>query len=600
MLKRCVSQILIALLCSASWSMAQPQRPIIRNPNNPPLFQRFAAPPSGWLRFLMSSQGRKLLRRSRTPAAMAMLKALGEDITVQPPPAYPVLNEESAPETAIPSGVETAQQTPNLAAPLIAQSANIPVVNGCGANGTVFNLEPAANAAPQFSEAVDFFYNGVAAGADLVAEGATDFGLSGTSYYVHTATAGCAPAFQGTLPDITPGLSGETDFGQGEAAVVADGRHGYLYMADLHTGSNNSGGTSAIGLFRSFYLDLKNTAKCPAGVHTAAQAKTCWALSKLINPLPGPFGPYQQDLPSLAADVRVGGVGAANVYVTGTEFDFNANTSRTWLVACTYFFSCSSPVVISGGDTGAQFSNVQVRPDGGITISYVNESNGNSAAIKYVACLPQGAPVTPSCSPPVLVLNDPAPLSGSLIAEQFSVDTFPKHAHRVVGGVTQTFVVWDRCKVISTQDFCPDADILMKVSTNNGLTWGPLAFVDSSLDDQFFPAVFTDASRNTVNIAYYSNHGDPQFQHRINVILKQILPGSTTPTAALSVTTTPNDPSSDLFFVGPQDYIGMSAKGTGAAGQSHIYIGFTSNLRQGTYAGIPAPQADNYVARLVY
>jgi len=32
MLKRCVSQILIALLCSASWSMAQPQRPNNQKP----------------------------------------------------------------------------------------------------------------------------------------------------------------------------------------------------------------------------------------------------------------------------------------------------------------------------------------------------------------------------------------------------------------------------------------------------------------------------------------------------------------------------------------------------------------------------------------
>jgi hypothetical protein len=528
---------------------------------------------------------------------MAMLKALGEDPTVQLYSSDPPW--EGAPaETRL---GEPERRTPNLTRPLLAQSPNIPSANGCGSNGTVFNLEPATNAVPQFSEAVDFFYNGVAAGADLVAEGATDFGVNGTVYYVHTATAGCAPAFQGSLPDITPGLSGETDSGHGEAAVIADAQHSFLYMADIHNGSNGSSGTTAVGLFRAARADLLNTAKCPAGTHTAAQAKTCWPLSKLINPLPGPFGPYQQDVPSLAADFRVLGVGAANVYVTGTEFDFNAGNSRIWLVACTYFFSCSSPVVISGSDTGAQFSNVQVRPDGGVTISYVNKpSNSKSGAIKYVACLPQGAPVTPSCAPPVLVLNDPAPLSGGLIAEQFLINTFPKHAHRVDAGVTQTFVVWDRCKVISTQDFCPDADLLMKVSTNNGLTWGPLVFFDNSADDQFFPAISTDASRKTVNIAYYSNHGDPLFQHRINVILKQILPGSTAPTAAVLVTATPNDPSSDLFFIGPQDYIGVSARGTGAAGQSRIYIGFTSNLRQGTYAGVAAPQADNYVTRLIY
>ena len=49
--------------------------------------------------------------------------------------------------------------------------------------------------------------------------------------------------------------------------------------------------------------------------------------------------------------------------------------------------------------------------------------------------------------------------TSNLVAETFPVETFPKHANRVDAGVTQTFVVWDRCKVPETNDFCPDADI---------------------------------------------------------------------------------------------------------------------------------------------
>ena len=598
MLKRCVSLITVALISSASWSMAQPPQSPVRNPHNPPFFQRFAAPPSGWLQFLVSNQGREFLHRARTPAATAILKALGEDVSAESVFTPPATGFASA----APSQLEAAAgANASLAQPLIAQSPNVPGVNGCGFNGTRFNLEPATNAVPQSTEAVDFLYNGVAAGADLIVGGASDEALGGTGYYVHTATTGCAPAFQGALPDITPGLFGETDSGNGLPVVVADPVRNFVYMADLHSGSGANSGTTAIGLFRSLKAGLLNPAVCPAGTHTSAQAKTCWPLSKLINPLPGPFNPYQQDLPSLAVDIRAAGVGAANVYVSGTEFDFTTNTSKVWLVACTHFFSCSSPVVVSGSDTAAQFSNVQVRPDGGVTLSYINTPNINSIAIKYVSCLQQGAPVTPSCSPPVLVVNDPAPLNGSLIAEPFPVFSFPKHAHRVVSGVTQTFLVWDRCKVISTQDFCPDADILMKVSTNNGLTWSAISFLDASPDDQFLPAIAADPSRNTINVAYYNNHGDPQFQHRVNVTLKQILPASTAPPAtAVVVTATPNDPSSSLLLESPTDYIGIAAKGTGAAGQSRIYIGFTSNLRQGFYSSIPAPQADNYITRLIY
>ncbi len=261
--------------------------------------------------------------------------------------------------------------------------------------------------------------------------------------------------------------------------------------------------------------------------------------------------------------------------------------------------------MISGSDTAAQSSYVQVRPDGGITITYVQSSNSSSAVdIKYVACLAQGAPVSPSCAPPVLVMHETRPLTGSLIAEPFEVRTFPKHATRVDGAVTQTFVVWDRCKVVPppSMDFCPDAELLMRYTTNNGATWaGPIS-VDVGGGDQFFPAISADSFRKTINIGYYNNAVDPKFHHRMVVSLRQILPGTTTPTAPLQVTSTPNDPSSDLFFAGffNGDYIGLAVRGSGAVGGSRIYSGFTYNLRQGSYGGALAPQADNYLSRLTY
>ena len=600
MIKRSVALILLALACSAKWSMAQPPQPIVRNPNNPPLFQRFAAPPSATLRFLLSDRGRKILKRSRTPAAIAVLKALGEDVTSQLP-ATPSIPAAEAETQLLPEPELLTQPSPR---PLIVQSPQTPMVSGCGFNGTVFNLEPAAVGAPQFTEAVDFFYNVTGVGADLVVEGANDFGLGGTGYYVHTAPTGCAPAFQGKLPDLT-GLSGEPDSATGEPVVVIGPAHGNAYMADMHLGSGSSGGTTAIGLFRGPRANLLNTVNCPPGTHTTAQAKTCWPLGKLINPLPSPMGQYEQDSPGLAYDDGNGHVGAGNAYVTGTEFDFKANTSRIWLVACTSGLTCSSPVMISAGDTAAQLSYVQVRPDGGVTITYVQSPNPfGPIDIKYVACLPQGAPVNPSCAPPVLVMHETQPLSGNLIAEPFRVVTFPKHATRVDGGVTQTFVVWDRCKVVPplSVDFCPDADLRMKYTTNNGASWvGPIN-VDAGAGDQFFPALSTDSLRKTVNIGYYNNSVDPKFHHRMIVSIRQILPGTTTPTAALAATSTPNDPSSDLFFAGEfiGYYIGLAARGNGSAGASRIYAGYSYNLRQANFGGVAVPQADNYLNRLTY
>jgi hypothetical protein len=245
-----------------------------------------------------------------------------------------------------------------------------------------------------------------------------------------------------------------------------------------------------------------------------------------------------------------------------------------------------------------------VRPDGGVTVTYLSNAGfGSSLDIKFTSCKPAGAPFTPGCSPPVLVSHETQPLAGFLAAEFEEVITFPKHAHRVNAGITQTFVVWDRCKVGMSSFVCPDADITMKYSVNGGATWlGPVN-VDISPDDQFFPSITTDSSRGTVNIAYLNNHIDPVFQHRFLVDLVQILPGSTTPTASMAITSTPNDSSSEppvFELVGLGDSIGLAARGTGPAGASRIYASYGYNLRPGTYSGVAGPQEDNYLTRLTY
>jgi len=83
--------------------------------------------------------------------------------------------------------------------------------------------------------------------------------------------------------------------------------------------------------------------------------------------------------------------------------------------------------------------------------------------------------------------------------------------------------------------FCaPTPTFLMRYSNNGGVSWSAPVFVDASADDQFYPSITTDRNTQTISIAYLNNHIDPQFQHRFLVDLKQILPGSFTPTAAPS------------------------------------------------------------------
>ncbi len=105
MIRRSILAATCALILSAAWSTAQ--APVIRNPHNPPLFQRFAAPVSGPIRFLLSDHGLSLVRRSKSPVAIAVLKALGEPLPAASgyPAAIPPDSLFSQPEAAFDANV---------------------------------------------------------------------------------------------------------------------------------------------------------------------------------------------------------------------------------------------------------------------------------------------------------------------------------------------------------------------------------------------------------------------------------------------------------------------------------------------------------------
>jgi hypothetical protein len=52
--------------------------------------------------------------------------------------------------------------------------------------------------------------------------------------------------------------------------------------------------------------------------------------------------------------------------------------------------------------------------------------------------------------------------------------------------------------------------------------------------------------------------------------------------------------------VGLGDRIGLAAAGTGRAGQSHAYVGFTWNSVFGTYGGTALPDMNNHLTFLQY
>ncbi len=593
-------------------SQADGPAPGGRGPVNPAPFQKFKAPVSGPVRFILSEKGKQLAQQTSNPGARALLQAAGVEVPQTPPP-------RPSPQ-AVPQAAPQAAPSPGLQPPPVGRGGVIPndpgvVPANCAAtSGCVFNLETATVPLPQNEESMDFIRNGVATGTDLIVGGANDYrgflgSFSGaTGYYVNKAlqTAGAAllPQFEGALPLVLDPLGAGNLAGGGEPVVAADPARNMFFMADLRFDSSTTG----IGLFSTTRANLLNTAVCPNGTHTAAQAATCWPKGLVVNPLPSfSSQAYFQDKPHIAVDERATGTGAGNVYVAGVEFDFFNFFSRVWLVSCNNALTaCSSPVIISGGDTATQFPHIAVRPDGNVTVSYVNFDA--AADIKFVRCAVLAAPFTPPCLPPGLVYSETQPIT-ALSAEDFRIATYPKHDHRLDGTGTETYIVWDRCKVPLFLGICPDADVVMKVSVNNGVTWSGLIGVGATgiaVNDQFFPWIKTDRSRNIVNIVYYSSAGDPTFQHRVQMVLNHINPDGVLNFNAISdthvLTTLLNDPDGDPVLGGSffGDYIGVAARGTGADGASRAYAGYTYNDTNKNCGGVLCPQQDNKVQELDY
>jgi hypothetical protein len=503
----------------------------------------------------------------------------------------------------------------------------------CGAAfGTNFNLEPNTHAVPQQLESVDFIPNGVRIGLDLVVGGAYDFRGGGlgsppphgvvwdgsvSGYYVHrSSSADCSPQFEGGLPPVT--LGGTTYLGNGGVAIAADPARGAFFVADLRFGASDN--VSAVGLFRASSATLLNSTLCPNGTHTAAQAGSCWEALPAVVLDPNPPGSLTAtiDFPSVAVDERASsaGVGAGDVYVAFGRF--NVIAGGIALVACTNSaLSCSTPKIIS--NSAAQFgsvdAHVQVRPDGNITVTYVDQNSAPSDTIHFVMCTASGAPKTPVCSAPVVVANENQGLGpgifGGLSGLNLPVFTAARHSDRleVDGKTVTTFVVWDRCRTLfrnSAGSFttCLNAQVVLSKSTDGGTTWSAPVAVNSSAGHQFFPWISTDDSTGTVNIVYYNTA--PDFLHkRIVVSLNQIAPGSTTIGSPIEITTTPEpwdaDPTQNPFAIGFDFHFGMKARGMGTTGFSRMYTTFTSTAdRRGVYSRSQLPEQNNNLQEFTY
>ena len=531
-----------------------------------------------------------------------------------------------------------AMQSPHPQAAEAPQTATVSSLCGTAA-GTLFNLEPPSNALPQYEPPVDFLYNRIprrfGGNTDLIVQHANDWrglgyapGSESTSLFVHRSDAtNCSPDLEMGNPLIS-GMHAVWD-----PQVVADSNNDQFLFTDIRYSSD--GQTTGLGLRRIPAVNLLNTAVCPNGTLTQSQAQTCAGSTAVVV---DQSTSNTSDWTGLAQDPRVvgAGPGAGDIYVVTTVENRQTGDEYIHLTACKALFlsltHCSSPIAISTlSESSPASPRVSVVPGGPnwgtMTITYITgaapssapQCNGGTRAeatcrdLKIVVCTPSGAPSAPSCGAPKLIVTEPNAVF-HLSGNQYAIPTLVAHTNRPDGSTGQTtFAVWTRCKT-DVYAFaysglnCPDADVVMAASTDLGNTW-TLGTVDTTnFFHQFHPDVEVDASTGITNIAYHSMVNS--FNNYDVLMLRQIPPGTTMVGPAIRVTSVGSSASSDphlAIATGSTggiygEYIGISAKGTGAPGGSHLYVGHAKDMRYGTYGQPPvnAPELNNHVSRVDY
>ncbi|HTT65865.1 MAG TPA: hypothetical protein VMG35_28640 [Bryobacteraceae bacterium] len=498
---------------------------------------------------------------------------------------------------------------------------------GCSPNGRVFNLQGPKNAVGQFNETVAVLPGAGAHGTDLVFGTALDAralpplgflpGQDADAFYVQRANSACAADVEGEMPPIQSN-TGDVYNIFGNPVVTADPARGAFFAADLRYS-----GQFAVGVMKATRATLLNTSACPNG--TEANPAACFVpVAQLANivSLNSSSGLFS---PSLSVDQRTAGTGAGDVYIAVAQNNADGTTASISLSACANTLrDCSRPMVISGSDTRTSNPWVAVRPDGGVTVSYVErEANTPVSAmdIRFVNCQPGGSPNAPTCTAPAPVIREPQPagVPGEVLLSPQYVNplelaapdlTYPKHVDRLEsdGTTVTTFLVYDRCETSGiTGDeifvpLCPKTDVVILSTTDGGATWSPAQKVSNASGQQFFGNLALDASTGTVNIAYYSTENDA-LKTAMQIFLAQVAPGETSPGAPVQITATLYDGPLGGFNGDeelPGSYLGIAAGGTGQPGQSRVYIHFSGSVTPGNYDGVLFPVANDILTSLQY
>jgi hypothetical protein len=380
----------------------------------------------------------------------------------------------------------------------------------------------------------------------------------------------------------------------------------YLYAASLaYNPADPFGDANGIGVYRSTPSIL---ATCPTEYPNSSNP-ACWPTRRLVA----------EAAPSHFLDKEwfdVGRSGANEVvWVTYSDFAIDQNAplgftgAEIFAVRCDRdLITCTAPIPISEDDVDVQFSDVTIADDGRVYVTWVDvqgELPGDPPfpVQEFIIKMRVAQPGSIAFGPERIVHHEqkPIPFGGFMHANDWRVATYPKNEVVPKGGGNRTFVVWDRCRYRPLDSICEEAEILLKWSDNDGMTWhGPREI--SADGDNYFPSIGWNQNVRHPELvfAWFTNRFDEPFHNAQDVEYRTLDPNRLRGPRPTRITRSSNESEADPllggFFIG--DYIEVTAVGNRA------WVGYNANYRKeqllGPFGveGIPVSQQDNYLARL--
>jgi len=396
---------------------------------------------------------------------------------------------------------------------------------------------------------------------------------------------------EGLLPTV--GIFGTQVPSGGDPVDVATKGCAALYAGSLNYDPNDPfGKPSGVGVYRTTPQRL---AQCAGG-----DTPSCWPVRRAVAQTNQPGHFLDKEWMAVGRSGQAGRV----VWVTYSDFDLNGPAGFTGAqikaVRCSGDLStCSSLILISGGDQDVQFSDVTIDSQGRTYITWSQiQGELEGTPQTFVHKMRVAQPGSTTFGPTRVVYREhlAIPFGGYLHADGFRIATYAKNTVKVWHGQARVFVTWDACQTRVFDTICENARVKLSYSDDQGATWSQPQVV-SQRGENYFPTISNDPNDPAVTLAYFTSRYDPVFHNRQDVELIRVDSRSAQVTSRQRVTPLSNEPEADpLFndgrFIG--DYIEVFAS------TDRTYVHLNAN-----YVSVPllgegyaVPQQDNFLAHV--